>query len=93
MPSDALLRMARRWEREGNEPHGLVVIRHGQVVAEAAWQPWPRDGIRLVDSVSKTFLAIAAAFAEAEGLLGPDERVFRLLRRNEVAWQSGIAEE
>ena len=75
MPSDALLRMARRWEREGNEPHGLVVIRHGQVVAEAAWQPWPRDGIRLVYSVSKTFLAIAAAFAEAEGLLGRDERL------------------
>jgi len=67
--------MARRWEREGNEPHGLVVIRHGQVVAEAAWQPWPRDGIRLVYSVSKTFLAIAAAFAEAEGLLGPEERL------------------
>jgi CubicO group peptidase (beta-lactamase class C family) len=75
VPSDALLRMARRWEREGNEPHGLVVIRHGQVVAEAAWQPWPRDGIRLVYSVSKTFLAIAAAFAEEEGLLGRDERL------------------
>ena len=25
--------MARRWEREGNEPHGVVVIRHGHVVA------------------------------------------------------------
>ena len=75
MPSDALLRLVRRWEREGNEPHGLVVIRHGKVVAEAAWRPWPRDGIRLVYSVSKTFLAIAAAFAESEGLLGRDERL------------------
>jgi len=75
VPSDALLRMARRWGREGNEPHGLVVIRHGLVVAEAAWRPWPRDGIRLVYSVSKTFLAIAAAFADEEGLLGPEERI------------------
>ena len=75
MPSDAVLRMARRWEREGNEPHGVVVLRHGHVVAEGAWRPWPRDGIRLVYSVSKTFLAIAAAFAEAEGLLARDERL------------------
>ena len=74
-PSDAVLAMVRRWEREGNEPHGVVVIRHGHVVAEGAWQPWPRDGIRLVYSVSKTFLAIAAAFAEAEGLLARDERL------------------
>jgi CubicO group peptidase (beta-lactamase class C family) len=53
----------------------VVVIRHGHVVAEGAWRPWPRDGIRLVYSVSKTFLAIAAAFAEAEGLLARDERL------------------
>ncbi len=75
VPSDAVLAMVRRWEREGNEPHGVVVIRHGHVVAQGAWQPWPRDGIRLVYSVSKTFLAIAAAFAEAEGLLARDERL------------------
>jgi CubicO group peptidase (beta-lactamase class C family) len=75
IPSDAILRMARRWEREGNEPHGVVVLRHGRVVAEGAWQPWPRDGIRLVYSVSKTFLAIAAAFAEAEGLLARETRL------------------
>jgi CubicO group peptidase (beta-lactamase class C family) len=75
IPSDAVLALARRWEREGNEPHGVVVLRHGHVVAEGAWQPWPRDGIRLVYSVSKTFLAIAAAFAEAEGLLARDERL------------------
>jgi CubicO group peptidase (beta-lactamase class C family) len=75
VPSEAVLRLARRWEREGNEPHGMVLIRHGVVVAEAAWRPWPRDGIRLVYSVSKTFLAIAAALAEADGALARDERL------------------
>ena len=75
MPSDAVLRMVRRWEDEGNEPHGVVVLRHGVVVAEGAWQPWPRDGIRLAYSVSKTFLACAVALAEAEGLLARDERL------------------
>jgi CubicO group peptidase (beta-lactamase class C family) len=75
VPSAAVLSMVRRWEREGNEPHGVVVIRHGHVVASGSWQPWPRDGIRLVYSVSKTFLAIAAAFAEAEGHLRREERL------------------
>ena len=75
VPSGAVLAMVRRWELEGNEPHGVVVIRHGHVVAQGAWRPWPPDGIRLVYSVSKTFLAIAAGFAEAEGLLARDERL------------------
>src|SRR4029079_9688515 len=75
IPSDAVLRMTRRWDREGNQPHGVVVLRHGHVVAEGAWRPWPRDGIRLAYSVSKTFLAIAAAFAEADVALARDERL------------------
>lgn len=75
IPSGAVLRLARRLEDEDNEPHGLVVIRHGVVVTEAAWRPWPRAGIRLVYSVSKTFLAIAAGLAEHEGLLSRDERL------------------
>ncbi len=75
VPSDAVLAMVRRWEREGNEPHGVVVVRHGHVVAHGAWQPWRSDGIGLVYSVSKTFLALAAAFAEAEGLLSRGERL------------------
>lgn len=75
VPSDAVLAMVRRWEHEGNEPHGVVVVRHGHVVAEGAWRPWPADGIALVYSVSKTFLAVAAGFAEAEGLLSRDERL------------------
>ncbi|MFL6165480.1 MAG: serine hydrolase domain-containing protein [Ornithinibacter sp.] len=75
VPSHAVLAMVRRWEVEGNEPHGMAVIRHGHVVAQGAWRPWPSDGIGLVYSVSKTFLAMAAGLAEAEGLLSRDERL------------------
>jgi len=75
VPSGAVLAMVRRWEREGNEPHGVVVIRHGHVVAEGTWAPYRADGIQLVYSVSKTFLACATALAEEEGLLSRDERL------------------
>ena len=75
IPSEAVLRMVRRWEREGNEPHGVLVVRHGSVVAEGTWAPHRADGIRLVYSVSKTFLACAVALAEGEGLLSRADRL------------------
>ncbi|HET6968433.1 MAG TPA: serine hydrolase [Ornithinibacter sp.] len=75
IPSDAVLRMVRRWEAEDNEPHGVVVVRHGTVVAEGSWAPYRAGGVQLVYSVSKTFLACAVALAEEAGLLARDERL------------------
>ena len=75
VPSDAVLRMVRRWEAEGNEPHGVVVVRHGTVVAEGTWAPYRAEGVQLVYSVSKTFLACATALAEEAGLVSRDERL------------------
>lgn len=75
VPSEAVLRMVRRWESEGNEPHGVLVVRHGTVVAEGSWAPYRAEGVQLVYSVSKTFLACAAALAEEAGLLAGDERI------------------
>ena len=69
VPSDAILAMVRRWESSGCEPHSVMVVRHGRVLAQGWWAPYQRDGIQLLYSVSKTFLAIAAALAEEEGLL------------------------
>lgn len=75
VPSDAVLSMVRRWEAEGNEPHGLLVVRHGCVVAEGSWAPYRAERVQLVYSVSKTFLACATALAEQAGLLARDERL------------------
>jgi len=75
VPSDAILAMVRRWESSGCEPHSVMVVRHGRVLAQGWWAPYQRDGIQLLYSVSKTFLAIAAALAEEEGLLDRGERL------------------
>ena len=75
IPSDAVLRMLRRWVDEDNEPHGVVVVRHGTVVAQGSWAPYRAEGVQLVYSVSKTFLACAAALAAQAGLLARDERL------------------
>ncbi|MDN3024339.1 serine hydrolase domain-containing protein [Streptomyces sp. S.PB5] len=57
------------------EPHSLMVLRHGKVVACGWWAPYTADRLHLLYSLSKSFTATAAAFAVAEGLLRLDDTV------------------
>ncbi|GGL22496.1 beta-lactamase family protein [Phycicoccus endophyticus] len=78
VPSGAVLALVERWERRGLEPHSLALLRHGHLVAEGSWAPYPPDGVQLVYSVSKTFTACAVGFAVQEGLLRLTDRVVDL---------------
>jgi CubicO group peptidase (beta-lactamase class C family) len=51
------------------EMHSLMVVRHGRVVAEGWWAPYSAERPQLLYSLSKSFTATAAAFAQDEGLL------------------------
>jgi CubicO group peptidase (beta-lactamase class C family) len=55
--------------------HSLMVVRHGRVVAEGWWAPYSAGRPQLLYSLSKSFTSTAAAFAQAEGLLGLDDTV------------------
>ncbi|MDH2444232.1 serine hydrolase [Amnibacterium sp. CER49] len=57
------------------EPHGLMVLRHGHVVAEGWWRPYTAERLHLYYSLSKTFTITALGFAIAEGLVGLDDPV------------------
>ncbi|MGN6200278.1 serine hydrolase domain-containing protein [Humibacter sp.] len=54
------------------DPHALIVVRHGAVIASAQWEPYALDRPQLVYSLSKSFTSTAAGFAVAEGLLDLD---------------------
>jgi CubicO group peptidase (beta-lactamase class C family) len=60
---------------QGVEPHSLVVVRHGYVVAAGWWHPYTPERDQLVYSVSKSFTATAAGLAAGEGLLDFDRPV------------------
>lgn len=75
IPSAAILAMLRRWEASDCEPHSVVIVRHGHVVTQGWWAPYRPEHRQLLYSVSKTFLALAVALAEDEGLLGRSERL------------------
>ena len=57
------------------ELHSLLVIRHGQVVAEGWWGPHTPERTRLLYSLSKSFTATALGFALGEGRLRLDDTV------------------
>src|SRR5580704_13921925 len=62
-------------ERPDIEMHSLMLLRHGQVVAEGWWAPYSAARPHLLYSLSKSFTSTAAAFAQAEGLLDLDDTV------------------
>jgi CubicO group peptidase (beta-lactamase class C family) len=57
------------------EPHSLMILRHGRVLAEGWWGPYDRDRVHLLYSVSKSFTSTAVGFAVVEGLLSLDETI------------------
>ncbi|WP_369194158.1 serine hydrolase domain-containing protein [Streptomyces djakartensis] len=57
------------------EPHSLMIVRHGHVVAAGWWAPYTPARPQLLYSLSKSFTGTAAALAEAEGLLDFDAPV------------------
>jgi len=59
----------------GIEPHSLMILRHGSVVAQGWWAPYTADRRQLLYSLSKSFTAAAAAFACAEGRFRLDDPV------------------
>lgn len=93
----------------GVEPHSLMLLRHGQVVAQGWWQPYAADRVHLLYSLSKSFTAAAVGIAVREGLVDldatalsyfpeldaeiTDERSRRIRVRHLLAMASGHREE
>jgi CubicO group peptidase (beta-lactamase class C family) len=57
--------------------HGLVVVRHGQVIAEGWWAPYDAAHQHVLYSLSKSFTSSAVGFAVAEGRLSIDDLVLK----------------
>lgn len=57
------------------EPHSLMILRHGKLVASGWWAPFAAGRPHLLYSLSKNFTVTAAALAEADGLIDFDAPV------------------
>ncbi|CAA9384050.1 MAG: Beta-lactamase class C-like and penicillin binding proteins (PBPs) superfamily [uncultured Propionibacteriaceae bacterium] len=75
MPSAAVERFLDHLESAGVELHSLMLLRHGEVVAEGWWEPYTPEGVQLLYSLSKSFTSTAVGLAVAEGRLSVDDPV------------------
>ncbi|MFJ4787465.1 serine hydrolase domain-containing protein [Streptomyces sp. NPDC088794] len=57
------------------EPHSLMIMRHGHLVASGWWAPYAPERLHLLYSLSKSFTSTAAGLAAGEGLLRFDDPV------------------
>lgn len=73
--SAAIRALVERLDEPDQGLHSLMVVRHGQVVAEGWWAPYSPDQRQMMFSVSKSFTATAVGMAEDEGLLCVDDDV------------------
>jgi len=55
--------------------HSLMIVRHGQVVAEGWWDPYRPDLKHVMFSLSKSFTSTAIGFAVTEGKLKVSDQV------------------
>ncbi|MET1051173.1 MAG: serine hydrolase domain-containing protein [Mycetocola sp.] len=57
------------------EPHSLMLLRDGAVLAEGWWGPYTPERVHLLYSLSKSFTSTAAGLAVTEGLLSLDDTI------------------
>ncbi|NUP20411.1 MAG: serine hydrolase, partial [Streptomyces sp.] len=57
------------------EPHSLMILRHGHLVASGWWAPYAEDRPHLLYSISKSFTSTAVGIAVGEGLIRLDDPV------------------
>ncbi len=73
--SSAILAFVEAAQDQIQELHSLMLIRHGQVVAEGWWSPYAPEKLHMLFSLSKSFTSSAIGLAVGEGRLSIDDRV------------------
>lgn len=73
--SEAVLNLIEKLEDTGAQLHGIMILRHGKVLAEGWWSPYA-PGIRHgCQSLTKTYTATAIGLLYDEGMINLDEKI------------------
>jgi CubicO group peptidase (beta-lactamase class C family) len=73
--STALLGFVKALDSQIEGMHSVMVLRHGQVIAEGWWAPYSADHNHVLYSLSKSFTSTAVGLAVTEGKLSVDDEV------------------
>lgn len=75
--SSDILAFVEAADREIDQMHSFMLVRHGQVVAEGWWEPYDARTPHVLYSLSKSFTSTAVGLAVAEGKLSLDDEVLK----------------
>ena len=70
-----IINMMDRMEKEKIDITSFVLLRHGKILCEAYYEPYEKDQLRTVFSLSKTFTSMAIGIAAGEGKIDLDEKI------------------
>lgn len=73
--SAAILGFIEEAEQKIDALHSVMIVRHGQVVAEGWWTPYAANEQHMLFSLSKSFTSTAVGLAVADGKLRVDDPV------------------
>jgi len=83
--SQAVLDFVTAEDHKVNTLHSVMVVRHGQVIAEGWWRPEAADKPHVLWSLSKSFNATAVGLAIAEGKLRLEDPVLKFFPKEAPA--------
>lgn len=75
VPSETIGKFFQQVKEKGYDVHGLMMLRHGKVIAEHWWAPYSPQYQHAMFSATKTFTSMAIGFAVQEGLLNIEDKV------------------
>ncbi|MCA9167588.1 MAG: serine hydrolase [Planctomycetales bacterium] len=73
--SERLLDVINALDAQFPSMHGVMIVRHGHVVAEGWWAPYKAEYNHVLYSLSKSFTSTALGLAVNEGKVSIDDRV------------------
>lgn len=73
--SKNILAFIKRMEEARLSSHDLLIMRGGKMVYEAYWEPFDKEFLHRMYSVTKSFTAIAVGFLEQDGLICLDDKI------------------
>ena len=74
LSSGRIRKLLRDLENE-TEMHGVMIARHGAVVAESWWAPYTPELPHILHSLGKSYVSTGVGMAVTEGLIDPEERI------------------
>jgi len=73
--SENILKFVKKLEEKHFAVHDVILARGNRICYEAYWEPFHREYLHRMYSVSKSFVGIAIGFLEQDGLLDLDDKI------------------